>query len=106
MLEKLRKMPLSTKKKLVAICAGSITLGIFGGWILQTTSTFSSVFQSASTEGVALFSFVEQNVQNAYDAFQKNVPSIEDSFTMTTTEGLDNIEASSTEITSTTTISN
>ena len=89
-------MPLEAKKKLVGFCAGMFTFIIFGAWLVHATGIFSSAYESASAQGVALFSFVEQNVGQAYDAFQKNVPSMTASSTGATTENIDNTEASST----------
>lgn len=103
MLEKLRKMPLSAKKKLVAFCAGSITVSIFGGWFLHSKDIFSKAYQSASTQGVALFSFVEQNVQIAHDAFQANMPNMTATSSEEIATSTDMIEASTTAETSTST---
>ena len=93
MMERLRKMTPETKRKVVGFVAGFLTLLIFAGWLAHSTGLFSSTFKSTRQKGVALFGFVDQNVEKAYDAFQKNVP-----------KNITELAASTTEATTTETI--
>jgi hypothetical protein len=93
MLETLRKMSIESKKKVVAICASFLTLVILGIWGVHSFGPLASALESTKSQGVAVFAFLEQNVERAYDAFQSNAPSFN-------TVGADmaNTEASSTDV--------
>lgn len=86
MLERLRKMSSEAKKKVVALGAGFLTFIILALWLLHSSGLFYGAWQSASAEGVALFSFLDQNVEAAYNAFEKNMPSLNANTEATTSE--------------------
>lgn len=81
MLEHLRKMSPEAKKKVGIYVAGAITFLIFCFWILRWTGGLSATLETTKRQGVAVFGFLDQNVEKAYNAFQNNVPK----FTSTTT---------------------
>lgn len=66
----------NAKKKVVAVCAGFLTLVILGAWTLHSYGLFASAFESTRGQGVAVFSFLEQNVERAYNSFQENAPNL------------------------------
>ncbi|MES2059433.1 MAG: hypothetical protein V4438_00195 [Patescibacteria group bacterium] len=76
MLSSLRKMSPEAKKKVVGFCASALTLAILALWGVHSLGGFSAAFGKATDQGVALFSFVEQNVAGAYDAFEEKFPNI------------------------------
>ncbi len=70
MLRHLRKLPPNAKRKFSAFIAGVITLLIFAAWLLHSAGAFASIYQSGRDQGIAIFSFFNQNVETAYDAYE------------------------------------
>lgn len=95
MLENLRKMSPEAKKKVVILCASVLTLVVAGTWGMYSYGVFASAFDGAKSQGVAVFSFLEQNVERAYNSFQETAQQNIASATMT--------EATSSEAQATTT---
>ncbi|HEY4512133.1 MAG TPA: hypothetical protein VJH63_00540 [Candidatus Paceibacterota bacterium] len=73
MLEKLRKLRPDTKKTIVKTVAGTITFFVFIGWALNFSETFSGAYESTKSKGAVVYSFMEQNVEKAYNAFRQIV---------------------------------
>ena len=84
MLERLRKMSPEAKRKVVVFCAGILTFIILALWAVYSFGGFSLAFEKTREQGVAVFSFLDQNVERAYNSFKENVPS----FSTSTTESI------------------
>lgn len=84
MLEKLRKLTPDAKKKIVKTVAGTITFFVFIGWVLHFSGIFAGAYNSTKSKGATIFSFVEQNVEKAYNAFHQVVSKSKDIVASTT----------------------
>lgn len=102
MLERLRKMSPEAKRKVVMFCAGILTFIILALWAAYSFGGFSLAFEKTREQGVAVFSFLDQNVEKAYNAFKENMPS----FSASSTEETASTMATTTESISTTTPTN
>lgn len=71
MLKLLRGLSPESKKKVVAVIAGVITLFIFIFWLVHFLGIFSKAFDTTATQSTVFFDFVEKNVGDAYNAFHE-----------------------------------
>ena len=76
MLETLRKLSPDAKRKFALAVAGFITLLIFLGWALQSSAIFTRAYDAARSQGIAIFGFFDQNVQEVYTSFKETVPDL------------------------------
>lgn len=69
MLQKLRSLPNDTKKTLALLIAGFFCIIIFTFWIFSFLGILSQIKESSGKTGVAIFSFLDDNVNRAYNTF-------------------------------------
>ena len=98
MLKLLRSLSPESKKKVVAVIAGIITLFIFIFWILHFFGIFSKAFDTTATQSTVFFDFVEKNVGDAYNAFHELTLKSESTLSVTSSSTEMMTEASTTEI--------
>lgn len=74
MLSQLRRLPPDTKKKVALLTAGFVTLLILIGWALKSSAIFVRTYGAAREQGIAIFAFFDQNVEDVYTEFQDKLP--------------------------------
>ncbi len=105
MLKFLHSLSADAKRKLAAWIAGLISIGIFVVWLLYTMGTLGRIADSTAKQSGEIYSFLDLNVEIAYNAFHTrwdSLFSVKATSTATTTLELTDIATS----TATTTISN
>ncbi len=90
MLRHLRKLSPEAKRTTSIFLASVLTLVIAGTWLLYSIGVFQTVYSKTREQGIAFFSFIDQNVEVAYNAFgetfKKSVIIETSTTTATTTE--------------------
>ncbi len=70
MIKFLRGLPHEAKRKVAAVVAGTLTVIIFCVWLLHSVGAFQKAYDGTREQGIAIFSFIDQNVEIAYNAFE------------------------------------
>jgi len=69
MINLLRKLPPHAKRWVAGIVAGIIAVAIFVFWLANSFGFLGAAFDTTRSQGAAIFSFLDQNVEMAYNAF-------------------------------------
>lgn len=60
-----------TKRKIAGFIAGILTIIIFVVWLLYSMGTIGKVVGTTKEQGAAVFNFLDQNIEMAYNAFNQ-----------------------------------
>jgi hypothetical protein len=96
MLKFLHSMHPDAKRKLAAILAGLITLCIFAVWLLHSMGTLSRIADTTAKQSGEIYSFLDQNVEIAYNAFHARLDPLFSNSEATSTATTTDITATST----------
>ncbi|MFA6050607.1 MAG: hypothetical protein WC761_05415 [Candidatus Paceibacterota bacterium] len=90
-----------TKRKIAGVIAAIITIIIFAVWLMYSMGTFGKVFNTTKEQGIAVFNFLDQNVEMAYNAFDETYKGTFKAAISTTTATTTDIQLATSTATST-----
>lgn len=74
MLNKLRGLNDDSKRKIVLVCASTLTLAVFIFWIFSFSGIFVNSVNDTMEKGASAYSAFEQNIEKVYNTMTKMVP--------------------------------
>ncbi len=105
MIRHIHKLPLGVRRKIALFIAGFITVLVFAFWINHSFGILESTYSETVSQGASLFGFLDQNVEIAYNAFDERYAKIKREVSPLFASKAIN-EASTTELSATSTVNN